>query len=340
MQAAVCFGNDKNKKAASGAAKYKGTKFTSISAGRMHTCGVTEHPAKVVCWGENAANQCSVPADIKWTAEPSCGTGHPAISGPASCTSCDPKGCNKHFTIMDPKTNTGTCSRKPCPMCKPKQCCTAGHKHYVINTENLEGVCIRHNDDCSAVCMPRGNELSKGTLKRRVCSKGCNKILKVPKPNPPTHAKSDADLFDIVVCQVDWRIICTQEGCETSKEVIPIARCGYTPAVWNSGPTCIANHLHADKHPQCPKRWASNAEQNIKSAKCRVSGGGGDTLGEALGAGRRSKSSLRTKGDPPDVTVAWGWHVTVTVCFFAGTFEMSATTNTAGTEELGAPKEV
>ena len=77
----------------------------------------------------------------------------------------------------------------------------------------------------------------------KVCSKGCNKMLKVPKPGPTPSGifLTDQDVFDIVVCQVNWRIICadglTKEEqlrsnnqgvpprCQTSKSVQPIARC-------------------------------------------------------------------------------------------------------------------
>jgi hypothetical protein len=81
------------------------TKFTAVAAGDTHTCAVTKEPAGVVCWGLNNAQQATVPPakDVKFLEEPSCGTSHSELSGPASCTSCDPKGCNKHFTIMDPK---------------------------------------------------------------------------------------------------------------------------------------------------------------------------------------------------------------------------------------------
>jgi hypothetical protein len=242
------------------------TKFSAVSAGDRHTCGITKEPIAVVCWGENTDNQAAVPGTIKWAEEKSCQSAHEEISGPASCTSCDPKGCNKHFTIMDPATNTGTCTAKPCPMCKPSTCCTPGHKHYVINTDNMEGVCVRHTDDCSTVCMPRGNVHPE---KRRVCSKGCNKKLKVPKSAVASGAATDAELFDIVVCQVEWRIVCEKGACKTTKGVEPIARCSFTSAVWNSGATCIANHVQKDKHPKCPEKLAAKAAENMKRAGCR-----------------------------------------------------------------------
>jgi len=201
----ACWGNDEHKQA-SGMTAPKGkcghqdtgycaglpaaTKFSAVSAGGYHTCGVTKEDVRVVCWGENNYNQAKVPEkDIKWVKEPSCLTAHPKKSGPASCTACNTTcgnapGCNRHFTIVDPKTNTGTCTKKECPFCKPKECCGANHKHYVINTMNLEGVCVRHNDDCTSVCMPRGQHPASawlpGHAPRRVCSKAS------PTLNPTT----------------------------------------------------------------------------------------------------------------------------------------------------------
>ena len=44
-----------------------------------------------------------------------------------------------------------------------------GHKHYVVNSESLEGVCVRHSDDCTPVCVPKGDG---EPWRQRVCSKG------------------------------------------------------------------------------------------------------------------------------------------------------------------------
>jgi hypothetical protein len=246
------------------------------------------------------------------------------MTGPASCTSCDPEGCNKHFTIMDPKTNTGTCTPTVCPMCKPSACCTAGHKHYVINTNSMEGVCVRHDDTCMAVCMPRGN--ANPELKR-VCTKGCNKMLKVTKLKPAgsksgTHLK-ETDIFDIVVCQVDWKIVCSAQKagtiphCETYKSVLPMARCSFSLDVWETGPTCIANIVHADKHPQCPETITRTTTDKIR-AECRKSANTEASLGEALGAhggsGRRGGRGFLTT---------------------RGSFSLTTSSNSGGSEELG-----
>lgn len=227
-----------------------------------HACGTTEDSYKPICWGFSQGGQLLVKTkDVQWDLEPSCFIQHAELDGPASCTMCR-KGC--HHTIVDPMRNAGTCTKKQCPMCKPKSCCGKHHKHYVYNTESLEGVCVRHNNDCTAVCVPSKPDPTK----RRVCSKGCNRMLKVLKPKPKKGASTDAELFDIVVCQVDHRIVCQAWGsgrgksgsgrggrrlleaetrrkkspCKTTKWVKPVARCvNFDAAVWNSGATCLVN---------------------------------------------------------------------------------------------------
>ena len=184
-------------------------------------------------------------------------------------------------------------------MCKPKACCGEHHKHYVYNTESMEGVCVRHNNDCTAVCVPR--EADPG--KRRICSKGCNRMVKVPKPasNRTEGTLTDAELFDIVVCQVDHRIVCEpwskkkssgrgqgrggrrllndtatdaqdeeaeSSPCKTTKWVKPVARCDdFDSAVWNAGATCIANLANDDKHPQCSGKLKPATLDKVKKCK-------------------------------------------------------------------------
>ena len=99
-----------------------------------------------------------------------------------------------------------------------QECCGEGHKHYVVNSESLAGVCVRHNDDCNAVCVPREQDPTK----KRVCTKvtqpnnptphpavwkGCNRIVKVPNTNAMKNETDQAKLFDIVVCQVRSRVL-------------------------------------------------------------------------------------------------------------------------------------
>merc|ERR1711968_281253 len=103
----------------------------------------------------------------------SCKTTHPASrNSEAACTSC-PEGT--HFTVLDPSKNSGVCTKRFCPFCKPSGCCGKNHKHFVINSESLEGVCVRHSDDCTPLCVPYGEDHPS---KRRVCTSGCNRVFK------------------------------------------------------------------------------------------------------------------------------------------------------------------
>jgi hypothetical protein len=44
------------------------------------------------------------------------------------------------------------------PCWKAASCCGKRHKHYVYNTESLEGVCVRHDDYCTAVARPQPSD--------------------------------------------------------------------------------------------------------------------------------------------------------------------------------------
>ena len=123
-----------------------GIRFMSLPVGSEHTCGVELGTNRPLCWGENNDHQSIIPDSIKFIRQASCLTEHPELKGLSACTSCNLAGANPHFTIMDPKSNTGTCTSKECPTCKPSTCCGPRHKHYVLNSENLEGVCVRHTD--------------------------------------------------------------------------------------------------------------------------------------------------------------------------------------------------
>jgi hypothetical protein len=233
---------------------------------------------------------------VKWTKEASCLTTHPVVSGPASCTACDRDGCNSNFTIVDPKTNTGTCTRKECPFCKPKACCGAGHKHYILNTENLEGVCVRHNDDCTPVCVPQGSD--DPTVKR-VCTKGCNRLLKVLKNNT---ARTESDMFDLVVCQADKQVACdpseaggsikqkSANACRVKATFVAQTVCTFSPELWNLGGTCIKNHVHGDKHPQC----ADDADKKLICSLRKELGYAVEAACESL-LGRTSAQMSSTK---------------------------------------------
>lgn len=240
------------------------TAFATISIGTdtlqkdcsAHFCGLLKGSLKILCRGQGIRNeygQASPPYEVRhmlMKVEPSCLTQHPDKSGPASCTSCREPA---HHTIIDPGTNTGTCTLKECPFCKPKACCGPNHKHYVVNTESLEGVCVRHTDDCTPACVPKGDD---EPWRQRVCSKGCHQLIKASKPINSTHkarvatgAGTDDDIeaktSNIVVCQAEKQVVCpgipdgqTQASsveCRAWKEVKPVAVCNFSVGIWNLG---------------------------------------------------------------------------------------------------------
>lgn len=115
------------------------------------------------------------------------------------------------------------------------------------------------NDDCTPMCMPRQNEPKKN----RVCTKGCNQLVKVPKEMPAGDSKDAADeskLYNMVVCQAEKRVSCSppEDGsvelvgaCTTKKWVETIVRCDFTLEVWNAGATCIEDTLNNATEPAC-----------------------------------------------------------------------------------------
>jgi len=263
----------------------KDVQFSSISASTHgdHVCGVEKETNIPRCWGtDNSYSQSTVPnKGIKWTLEASCQTEHPEVSGPVACTSCNSKGCNPHFTIIDPKTNTGTCTKKKCPTCKPKACCSKGHKHYVLNSKNLEGVCVRHSDDCTPVCVPFGSDDPK---ERRICTKGCNRLLKSLKSKEATRER---EMYDIVTCQADKQVICDPAGesessCRMESSYKAQAVCSFSPEIWNLGATCITNHVEGEKYPQCPDGTSAKSIASIK-ANCKEASEGDDVKCSRLG---------------------------------------------------------
>jgi len=273
-----CWGDDNQKQVSMIPTDVKS--WSSVSAADYNTCGIEKETNIPRCWGYDRSRQCKVPVKgVKWTIEPSCQTSHPTVSGPASCTSCDLKGCNREFTIIDPKTNTGTCTKKKCPTCKPKACCGKGHKHYVLNSKNLEGVCVRHSDDCTPVCIPLGN--SDDPKVRRVCTKGCNRLLKSLNN---IEAKVESEMYNIVTCQADKQVICDplpglsvglsvedpkyRSSCKVYATFQAKAVCPFSPELWNLGATCITNHVEGETYPQCPDGVSKEIVDSIKS-KCR-----------------------------------------------------------------------
>ena len=142
------------------------------------------------------------------------------MPAPMRCTSCP---TNIFHTILNPTFNTGLCTKSECPGCRPRTCCgkvtaphnllmvqllhaiafltlaciwVQGHKHFVLNAETLDGVCVRMSDDCTSLCVPR--ELptpGSGKNKPNVCSKGCNQW----------HRHGE---MEMVVCQSEKRVVC------------------------------------------------------------------------------------------------------------------------------------
>jgi hypothetical protein len=279
-----CWGEDGSNRQVSGWKAFKASvtgkptpMFTSVSSGDYGSCAVTKGPKVAIkCWGYKAAELTKKAPKSAELMQTSCMTMHPDKSGPTACTSCDPKRSQKHFTIVDPRTNTGTCTASTCPACKPRKCCGPHHKHFVVNTVALTGVCVRHSDDCTPVCMPRGE---RERNKPRVCSKGCNQLLKVDKEfggkAPPTTT-NEKDLYDMVVCQADKRVICDplrkqkHTKCRTDTTTKATARCPFDVAVWNLGPTCIASNVLKLKGTRCHGPTANaNIMRLLAKSKCR-----------------------------------------------------------------------
>lgn len=209
---------------------------------------------------------CTPPDFIKTRVQATCATEDPDKEGPEACTSCSPR--FPHHTIYDPKGNSGTCTKSFCPKCTHRACCGERHKHFVINSESEEGVCVRMNDDCTPLCMPHGDVAPR---KPRMCTKGCNLLVKINKDDVSdasmgSTTNAHAEQFDMVVCQADKRVKCqspqeskaphsnrTEVSCRQKKEVMPMAICDFTTDLWNLGGTCITNHLYKEDNPQCPQ---------------------------------------------------------------------------------------
>jgi len=108
---------------------------------------------------------------------------------------------------------------------------------------------------------------------RRVCTKGCNRLLKSLKNKDATV---ESEMYDIVTCQADKQVICDPGGgggesgssCEMSSTFKAQAVCSFSPELWNLGATCITNHVEDEKYPQCPDGVSEKIVASIKS-KCR-----------------------------------------------------------------------
>jgi len=204
----------------------------------------------------------------------------------ADCTTC--KAATPHHTVLNPRHGTGTCTERLCPLCKPKECCEKGHRHFIIDAESMNGVCLKPTDDCKAHCVTH-SELHNGeTRSLSTCTKGCNDIIKVPG----TLLFEELQLFDVVICQADKTVSCTTpigttmnrrsllglpeetppvgsttlKVCSSSKTVTTEAVCpdldeDSSSVVFSGGPTCILDVLakvqcDRDAEGQCIKSAA------------------------------------------------------------------------------------
>lgn len=108
----------------------------------------------------------------------------------------------------------------------------------MLNTAALTGVCVRHSDDCTPLCVPKLPQPDD----RRVCSKGCNQVIR------------DAVTNTIVVCQLEKRTQCSpplnndegnqETNCKEQKWVEAKAVCDFSNALWRAGATCMITAAH------------------------------------------------------------------------------------------------
>jgi hypothetical protein len=213
--------------------------------------------------------------------------------------------------------------KRACPMCLPKDCCSPLDKHYVLNPGKwmMTGVCLRESDDCRIVCEPKTSTPTFLTLPqkatkanylsevkriarigrrpelilptRRSCTKGCNKLSKVPKGvatvDSMGRALPDKDTMDIVICQANHRVLCEYHKwvfhgakkleakfvCKVVKSVLPVAKCtGFEPSLWDAGGTCIEALANKDPNAanHCTRRFPQGAPQwltKLIRAKCK-----------------------------------------------------------------------
>jgi len=250
-----CWGNDAMVKG-----QIRDNQFLAISLGENRLCGV-KTDGIAVCNTFSAIFQTNDRKGVQWQNPPptktsfkivkSCAATVPPGSGLpelASCTKC-PK--NTHHTILKPALLAGTCTVKECPLCKPRACCDKNHKHYVINTDSMMGVCIRHDNDCTALCMP---QKADDWSKPRVCTKGCNKMVRVGER--------------IVTCQAEKRVKCeTSSGskqCTSQKWIHAVSVCKFSDQLWLSGASCMVNHIYQSDIATSPRCTAA-----LSSADCR-----------------------------------------------------------------------
>jgi ferredoxin len=65
-------------------------------------------------------------------------------------------------------------------------------------------------------------------------------------------------------------------SCKTTSNLKAQALCPFSPELWNLGATCISNHVHGDKHPQCPDGASAKVIATIKTLCRKADSRGGD----------------------------------------------------------------
>jgi len=117
------------------------------------------------------------------------------------------------------------------------------------------------------VCVPFGSDNPK---ERRICTKGCNRLIKSLKNK---EAMEEREMYDILTCQADKQVICNPSGesgssCEMESSFKAQAICPFSSHLWNLGATCITHHVEGEKYPQCPSGTSQTDIDRIK-ASCR-----------------------------------------------------------------------
>jgi len=206
------------------------------NGGKLGACSNVQKDPIAKEWQRKTGGQFKPSSKPKWgprACHPSCKTCLPGNSDKTGCTSCPEAPIQKtistkwgkrtkwgecekpcHHTVLTPKNNAGTCHRKHCHYCKPRECCGSHHKQFIIDADAMAGVCVRHTDDCSPLCV-----FSKAT-KKRVCSKGCNNMLRLHGANRDSLGEDDSmtvandaqDTLALSACQADKVVQCPASG--------------------------------------------------------------------------------------------------------------------------------
>ena len=127
--------------------------------------------------------------------------------------------------------------------------------------------------------------------KTRVCTKGCNQLVKLGKDLSNIDIKKLAAndqgaLFDMAICQSEKRVACSAmkksyaevgelTDCEVDKWIEPVVICEFHLALWDLGATCITHILEDYEFPQCPSAPPSTFA--LARKKCRVADGQADS---------------------------------------------------------------